>query len=1854
MTNLTRYSLFSQKVQVNPITNQPIQRIIPGQTLLDHFIPGEQLYLAQNNEFTTLAEIENNAPPGTQLILVDRDDLIYGSPVAAVALRKVLPIDYLAGAYASIFKGDCTPLTTHRPWQVVVVDFSNNYDSGNANIPIEVSRQLVHDSCGAINAALLMDLATRQNAIQFRLGIKGANPTFAKGMLNPIDLPQLLPDGVTPDLILSLDSFKGHKPAPGLYEYQPDELFLGIKNNSLRTVSSISELLNIYPQAAPDVLPVIHAQAQILAANSQDLVTTAAHALNDYYLDGGDDHESQKDEFNTARLIEMALKSGRYNLLNSGQVQDWLADRINASWKNLSFGDIPQLNSNNATVLPAYDLKYGEVAIPWLADGEELIFYRSPIVNRNGVVTVKNNLRVWQDLEKLGADPNIMYVNVQTLDRIEQEDPIVYADLLMQYGSLEQLTMGFQTLMAATQMDFDGDTGNVIERSTVPHLYAAVKLNEHPAHKLANFQKSEKNLPTDWTLAQIAEHIRPNYVGVVYAHKRRLELSRAEIDVAIKQNDLAMMERFADEYFTKARALLFKDQATNVENQLTGRSLTAGFQPVHLSSTIRLAGQQFLHAFDETDITQRYGQTGRNFVKGKMIALQSKFQFLEIDQYDSYQFTGLDGATRVAFSPQLLQAITEFNQISLQVLHREPDRLAECIVQYQQLSKLISQEVDSSQPIELINSQMLFDRSTNTRVLTSYADTITLTPLAAPLTTVVDRLRLYQDLLDECIVTTSQLNQDAVDVFKSANTIHDEVSQALSTELARDPFNSISGKSKSLYKKNQKPQPTGIALPHLLQELCNQNHQVLSDNQEKISNLDLAKSFRDIPVSSAALAIAQFYISDDQQIIAELKGMGLLQSLNNNKKAYLNINLQGDSIKLLNLRTANFRSFKEAQDSSILLDFSVFEARITPFGEKDILATLDPQACASLAQKYPRNLTLTTEKFDALVEQSQIDLQLANTDRQEITEERRNNLDKIRQAFQQAGIEPLAALAAIAQVTNRSRAGYLMAAYPEALAEHIKSMPVDNLVLNTIAPEQARAVSQALTSTGSSPFNFQINDSGQLVIEAPGLPTVGFLNNHLSTTPTGSSRIDSCSSLAPNLVGAGSLVVESYCISLKLREPGKGLMVTHLTAAGQKLNNPQEQSAQSLSLSLATVQTLPYSINILGMDCPITHASLGLGEILAAEIENSAALEFREFRYNPLSPGTGKPSFSAIYTNEDQDYYLTGIIPEFDRSGKKVIDLQPQYFIKQNFSRQVTRCQPVITGYTLQQNIDGNNIKLGDITTKSAQAAGVLLELTHNSVRAAETLPEPILSSAIAKIQHRLHLVNPEKIYNSALWEISTPGKIYQADSSLNSTTQPLNSKINHDLQIDAFRAVALNDLSANPLLVTKTRQPVIVNAAVELQEVYQISCPAEQVDAVKAQLAGDQEKSKNIPYQLYSPADNQCPAYEPEYQRGYSVFIIDPQVVRKKCNNKADPLMVRIKELVEPGAKQPLTAETYGQQLQMTKIVRPIVAQNLQKLGKWLHDTGGLMHELPALDIDNLTRLPRSLAGVGEEARARFHARVGLTEDQQHTVFYFGSEYLRDRFISNLNNAPAAINGLSTKSRQSLIYAAVVPTADLNSYLKEHNSHYSYNCNGDGQTINPILNTYNINTLSSLPARAATDISMGFAANKYIGKSALSSRSRTDDYQDAYAEKANTSNYQAQDVVMVTGNRFDGKSLIRPTLTAFFNEAYLPLLQSASKAQATILFGNGNSIDALTKDYLRAAGYVALEHPHGYNEAVPTGRAENRRKVLAQILTSSIQDELFPTPGTMTVAHPQEMRIPVNLSQPEKKSQSKSLALQS
>jgi hypothetical protein len=1795
MTSLTRYSLFTKKVQIDPKTKQPAERKIPGATLLNFFIPGEKLYLAQNDDFTTQAEIIGNAPAGTQLILVDRDDLIYGSPEAAAKLKQVLPIDYLAGAYSSIFKGGCQTLKADRPLKIAVVDFANGYNSGNANIPPEISRQLVHDSCGAIDKSLLKQLADKDSAIQFRMGVNSAEQTtFAKGFLNTIDLPQLFPNGDAPDMILSLDSFKGQKPIPGLYEYQPEELFFGIKNDSQNTTSAISEVLSIYPQAAPDVLPVVQAEAQVLAAHSQNLVLAAAWALNDYYME----NESQPDEFNTINLMDMALSTGRYNLLNSIQVKDWLSDRLSASWRNLSFADTRSLNGNNATVLPCYDLKYGEIAVPWLKDGEEFVFYRSPVVNANGVVTVRNNLKAWEELQKLGADPDIMYVNVQTLDRIEAEDPDTYDSLIEAYGSEERLQAEFQTLMQSTQMDYDGDTANAISRTIVPNLYAAVQANEHPDAKLPNFDKRAKNLPTDMTLPEVATHIRPPYVNLVYAQKARLHLSKAEIDLAIEANDPELIDELAAEYAHRTTKALFKVAV----DDLQGYGIDGEFHKVTLPDPIRAAAQTFIDSFDEQWTIDTYENAGYHRILFKLKDCQKSLSRFR-EEYDSLEFTTPDGKTKTKLSDKLSKAITEFNQVYLDKLIKkypeQTDNLLQAVEQYQALSNLIQQEIDITLPINFTETRERFDKATKS--FSKYLDTqlVMISRLATdPKITNTDRLKLYRSVLDESIVITSQLNQDAVDIFKSANKIEVELSAAIATNFSRSRFDSVSGKSKSTaYNSDFKPKPTGFSLSELLQDLCNQNYQPLDRSIGSI-DANLVGVFKDIPTSEQALAIAGFYINDDREALDKFAEYNRIAKLAGRSRSYLQIKYGNTNINIFEPNQDGINQLKQAKFGKLRLNLREGDVTYTEtlesgeFVTQHDVGSLDRDWCKEFGDKMGGEmLEFPAAQFKQGVARGIIDFLKVGDTKTEIQRERKAAVVAMRQAFETAGIDRLEALAAISKVTGRANPGLLLAAYPQTLVERIKVSPEQLLVLST------EVGSQIYQLVGDAPMDFYVDDKGELNIQAgDAVHKVDFAaNSHLKAYQQSGDFVHKAkasmySALPAGLMGQGNLTKEAGNLSIQLAN-NKRVLAVNLTDAGKAA-----QSAKDLALE--PVKSEPYQIEIKGVNCPVVYASEGLSDILADAIgdDSTGSLQFKEFRANPRSLVTQKPSFSAIFEQDGKDYYLSGVMPETDAAGEKIdySKLLSGYTVFKNLDRQIVKAEPTTIGYELYQTVEGNRLKLGTITDQSAIAANL-------------TGTEQIISVS-PNYQYRLDIPDPERIANTAVWKIQTEPTKYQP---IVYDRQPDRDPSETSLKFAQVRAKLLDELSNNIPLVTVIKKPTIQNTGVEFKEFYQLNCPVGEAESVRTYL--DKQK---IPYQTHLDTH---PDYTQEYRRGYQVFIVDPVELERKKGSKVDKL-----DRFTSQFGKPLEPDAYQQALTAARVVRPTIGQDLRKLGDWLGQAEiNQSDELPAFDIDKPGKIPPFLKGLQAEARSRFGARMQASEDGQHTLFSFGVDYLRQQFNHALGDTLMNVN-CTSQVRQRPVYAVIVPTAELVSYVREHHHQLSYNFDPEtGSTINPVLTTFNVRQLDKLPARAAIDVAMGFSANKFIGKSLAEGTTRTDLYVEAYGQNANVQSYTADDIVMVTGNRFANKQIGREVMGKFFQAEYLPLLKSARKAGATIVVGNGNSVDALVKTYLSDSGYAILEHPSGYAEAVPQDRALERQAVLKQMVerTPAPAEPILPAP---------------------------------
>jgi hypothetical protein len=126
----------------------------------------------------------------------------------------------------------------------------------------------------------------------------------------------------------------------------------------------------------------------------------------------------------------------------------------------------------------------------------------------------------------------------------------------------------------------------------------------------------------------------------------------------------------------------------------------------------------------------------------------------------------------------------------------------------------------------------------------------------------------------------------------------------------------------------------------------------------------------------------------------------------------------------------------------------------------------------------------------------------------------------------------------------------------------------------------------------------------------------------------------------------------------------------------------------------------------------------------------------------------------------------------------------------------------------------------------------------------------------------------------------------------------------------------------------------------------------------------------------------------------------------------------------------------------------------------------------------------------------------------------------------------------------------------------------------------------------------AAKDIQMAEESTQFIGfQSGSASVSSTNKYRLAWGDKANTGNYSANDVIMVSGSgTFRGvtEKQIREALS----EKYKPLLNAAIAAGASFRVGNqyakGNLSDQLIAEYLKAKGYIE-EKLNGYSRWTPS-----------------------------------------------------------
>ncbi|MEA5596826.1 hypothetical protein [Rivularia sp. UHCC 0363] len=163
-----------------------------------------------------------------------------------------------------------------------------------------------------------------------------------------------------------------------------------------------------------------------------------------------------------------------YQLLEHPKIISDLKDFARKQWVEIATGRSIKFTSGLAQ--PSLDLQPNEICIPYLKEGEEIIVTRSPLINSNGVITLKNK-HLSQTLS------GCVYINPKTA-------------------------------MDNMQCDFDGDLLAFAPSKEFPILAEEVKQKNLPQNRYPDIVKKTK-VPYQGTFAEIAVSAMDNKIGVI-------------------------------------------------------------------------------------------------------------------------------------------------------------------------------------------------------------------------------------------------------------------------------------------------------------------------------------------------------------------------------------------------------------------------------------------------------------------------------------------------------------------------------------------------------------------------------------------------------------------------------------------------------------------------------------------------------------------------------------------------------------------------------------------------------------------------------------------------------------------------------------------------------------------------------------------------------------------------------------------------------------------------------------------------------------------------------------------------------------------------------------------------------------------------------------------------------------------------------------------------------------------------------------------------------------------------------------------------------------------------------------------
>ncbi|MDJ0534774.1 MAG: hypothetical protein QNJ70_20215 [Xenococcaceae cyanobacterium MO_207.B15] len=435
-----------------------------------------------------------------------------------------------------------TPCQSFQEINARVLIVNDETGANGGIMPPETAKNLVGDCYGKISSEMAEELTgNRKTPFQFRLGIKAQeeSPVYriGKGTLAPAALDNLSGTKVVTtrsdqgkliaktgyDLILPTSSFKGRK--EGYAPIEPGEYNLkvgiGIKTLAQYGEQSLgTQVLVNYPKSvSSEILSELDREAKKLAENQSSPQQLAQHFIEVYERRKEAMRVSELNEsnFNYSNLegldqaIDQAFGDEDLEVENTAE-QDWalykllkadihgkisehpkIVDSLNKfvrkEWKDIATGRAIKFQAGLAQPSPL--LKEDEICVPHIPPGKEIIVTRSPLINSNGVIVLKN-----RHLPEVKHLQGVVHINPAT---------------------------------AAKELlgDFDGDRIAFEAADKYPVLAAEVKQYNLEQNRYPDIVKKNK-IPYQGTFQEIALSAAENKIGLIANQIQRAVSNRWE------------------------------------------------------------------------------------------------------------------------------------------------------------------------------------------------------------------------------------------------------------------------------------------------------------------------------------------------------------------------------------------------------------------------------------------------------------------------------------------------------------------------------------------------------------------------------------------------------------------------------------------------------------------------------------------------------------------------------------------------------------------------------------------------------------------------------------------------------------------------------------------------------------------------------------------------------------------------------------------------------------------------------------------------------------------------------------------------------------------------------------------------------------------------------------------------------------------------------------------------------------------------------------------------------------------------------------------------------------------------------